>query len=243
MKSLSIIIPLYNEFNRLNVLFFNIIKFIKSRKYKVQFILVDDGSTDNTNLQILNFKKKIIKNYKNVIVDLIFNKKNFGKGYSIRMGSKKIKYDYILTCDADLSVKFEQLDDWIKKKYVNFQKKNIIYFASRNHPDSNVKKKIYRSVIGSIYNFINHIFFNTKCNDTQCGFKLFPNQFKNILRTITINRFGHDIEIYNKIIKKKGNVEFLPVKWVHKNGSKVNLLKDSIDMFLSSIKIKFQKND
>lgn len=240
MKAITIIIPLYNEEYRLKNLFYNIIRFSKKNIFKIQFVLVDDGSSDNTGYELKKFKKKIemLKIKKKIQVIVIFNKQNFGKGRSIKNGSKKAIYDFILTCDADLSVKFEQLSDWIKKGYIDFKCANKAYFASRTHPKSVVVKKIHREILGSVYNFLNNILFYTGKNDTQCGFKLYPKKFKSILENLTIDRYAHDIEIFHKIRQKKGIIKFLPVEWSHKRGSKVNLFTDSLKMLIDTIKFK-----
>ena len=62
-----------------------------------------------------------------------------GKGYALKRGVKIAKNDWVLTTDADCSVSNFQLLKWIKKKYLN--QDNLIYFGSRNHPLSIVKKK------------------------------------------------------------------------------------------------------
>ena len=243
MKELSIIIPLYNEEHRLETLFFNIIRFSKKNIFKIQFILVDDGSNDNTINKIKKFKRNFenLKIKKKIQLTIIFNKQNLGKGRAIKNGAKRAIYNFILTCDADLSVKFEQLNDWIKRGYIDFECSNEAYFACRTHPNSIVLKKIHRSILGSVYNFLNNILFNTDYMDTQCGFKLYPKKFKSILENVTIDHYAHDIEIFYKIKKKGGIIKFLPVRWTHRSGSKVNLFTDSIKIFIDTIKVKISK--
>ena len=79
IKTLSVILPLYNEEKRLNGLFKKINKFKFLKKDKIEFIFVDDGSNDNSNLSI---KKFINKNKKKINIKLVSYKKNKGKGFA-----------------------------------------------------------------------------------------------------------------------------------------------------------------
>ncbi|SVC12349.1 uncharacterized protein METZ01_LOCUS265203, partial [marine metagenome] len=74
-----------------------------------------------------------------------------GKGYALKRGVQLAKNDWVLTTDADCSVSNFQLTKWIRKKYLN--QNNLIYFGSRNHRLSIVKKKISRQIVGMIFKF------------------------------------------------------------------------------------------
>tara|TARA_B100001175_G_scaffold293110_1_gene279369 strand:- start:705 stop:1418 length:714 start_codon:yes stop_codon:yes gene_type:complete len=231
LKSISIIYPVYNEENRLEKTFLDIKKFEKKYNLlKMEFIFVNDGSSDKT-LSILN--KKFYKNKK---IKIINYRKNMGKGYALKKGIKIAKNDWILTTDADCSVSNFQLTHWIKKKYLN--DKNQVYFGSRNHPLSKVKKKFTREIIGIIFKSLIRIFFNISISDTQCGFKLYKAiAAKKIFKLILTNGYMHDIEIC--LIAKKYNykIKILPVRWSHINESKINFFSDFFKIMFSLIKI------
>ena len=232
IKSISIIYPFYNEEKRINKTLNDIKKFnLISKHIKKEFLLVNDGSTDNT----INIINDFIKKNKNV--KLISYKINKGKGFALKKGIEKAKYDWILTSDSDLSVSSYQLLIWINKNLLNHN--NHIYFGSRNLPDSIVKKKRYRKIIGIIFTFIIWIFFKIKLKDTQCGFKLYRSKYaKKIFKKIITNGYMHDIEIC--LISEKLNVKIteLPVKWIHKNNSKISLFKDVFKILYSLFIIK-----
>ena len=164
IKSISIIYPVFNEEKRLRKTFLDILKFEESNKFlKKEYIFVNDGSSDQT----LSVIKQKFKNNKKVKV--ISYNKNMGKGYALKKGVQIAKNEWVLTTDADCSVSNFQLLKWIKKKYLD--QDNLIYFGSRNHPLSIVKKKTLRKIVGMIFKFSIRFFFEIKISDTQCGFK------------------------------------------------------------------------
>ena len=155
IKSVSIIYPVFNEEKRLRKTFLDIIKFEKSNKFlKKEYIFVNDGSSDHT----LSVIKKEFKNNKNIKVKLISYSKNMGKGHALKRGVQIAKNDWVLTTDADCSVSNFQLIKWIQKKYLD--QNNLIYFGSRNHLLSIVKKKTLRKIVGIVFKFVIRFFFN-----------------------------------------------------------------------------------
>jgi dolichyl-phosphate beta-glucosyltransferase len=235
INSISIIYPIFNEEKRLAKTFNDINKFEKLKDFiKKEYILVNDGSTDNTLLLII----KKIKNKKNI--KIISYPKNRGKGYALKKGVQQARYEWLLTTDADCSVSNFQVYNWIKKNYIN--NKNFIYFGSRNLPNSNVKKKNYRKFLGNIFKFFVSVFFDIKLFDTQCGFKLYKTTWaKKIFKKIITNGYMHDLEIC--VIAHKLNLTIieLPVKWKHIDGSKINLFTDFFKIILGLLKIKKNK--
>jgi len=241
IKSLSIVFPLFNEEKRLSKLLQKIKKFLFKNELNIEFIFVDDGSTDESLKLLKNFKKT---NLRKIKFKIISYKKNKGKGYALKKGVLKASNKWILTMDIDLSVAFSQINQWIKKEYIT---KNIgIYFGSRLLKNSNVNSKKYRVYMGTIFNFILNILINKKfkkINDTQCGFKLYKSYFaKNIFRNIKENGYIHDVEILIISNKKKYTIKELPVNWIHMQGSKINIFKDSFKMFLDLFKLKLRYN-
>ncbi|MDC0961106.1 glycosyltransferase [Candidatus Pelagibacter sp.] len=231
--SISFIFPVYNEEKRLKSLFKNITQYEKKNNGN-EFIFVNDGSNDKSLEYILDFIKNKKKKYK-----LVSYKKNMGKGYALKMGVKEAKKDWLLTLDADLSVKLTQINNWLKIYKLKY---NNVYFGSRNHPKSILEAKLYRKVIGIILNTLLKIVFKKKeyqIKDTQCGFKLYPKKIaKKIFKNIFTLNFAHDIEILIKLSKQKINVIELPVEWKHYSESKVNIITDSFKIVFSIFKIK-----
>ena len=236
ISNISIIFPVFNESIRLSTAFGDIKKLNKKNLFKkIEYVFVDDGSTDNS---IKKIEKFIIKNKKkNINYKMIILKKNKGKGEALKRGILASKSDWILTIDTDISVSLQQVITWIKKGFIN--KKNEIYFGSRNLRNSQTKYKIYRKLLGLVFNkFINY-YFSIELSDTQCGFKLYKSKVgKKLFKNLQDKGFAHDIEIVLRAEKFNFQITELPVKWEHKDNSKLNIFSDSFKMLLNLIYIK-----
>jgi dolichyl-phosphate beta-glucosyltransferase len=239
IKNITFVIPIFNEAARLNYLFKRIYFFInKYKNIKAKFILINDGSKDNSKKKIDNFINKIKKIIK-INISLINYKTNKGKGFAIKKGILGSTSDWIITLDADLSVDFSQVIKWNNKFEFNT---NRAYWGSRVLKSSRAKSIIIRRMLGLILFFILKIFFNFKIKDTQCGFKLYHKSYvKKLFNNLDIYDFTHDIKLLILLMKFNVEVEELPVNWTHYSNSKVRLFYDSINFFIKIIVFKFQK--
>jgi len=239
IKSLSIIFPLYNEEQRLKASFNHILSFIKKKPtFKIEIIFVDDGSDDKSHELIKQFIKNSKKNTK-IKFKIIKSKKNLGKGSALKLGIKKAQYDWILTTDMDMSVSLFQISDWLTKKFIN--KKHLVYFGSRTHKKSIVKKNFFRNILGDIMRFLVSSILNIKIRDTQCGYKLYKkNVAKIIFSRLRNYGFDHDLELVLLLKSKRIKIIELPVKWKHKHNSRLNIFWDPIKMFIGILVIRFR---
>ena len=239
IKSLSIIFPVFNEESRLKSSFKHIASFLKKKKkLKIEIIFVDDGSKEDS----YNLINKFIKNFRSnnkTKFKVIKSKSNSGKGSALKLGVKKAKYDWILTTDIDMSVSLFQIYSWIEKKLVN--KKHSVYFGSRTHKKSIVERNFFRKILGDIGSFLILIILNIKIRDTQCGYKLYRRRnAKFAFSKLQNSGFEHDIELVLLLKSKNIEIKELPVKWKHKDNSKVNILLDPLKMFIGILILRFR---
>ena len=239
IRSLSIIFPVFNEELRLKSSFIHIKNFIKKqKKLKIEIIFVDDGSKDNS----YNLIKKFIKNFKTkkkTKFKAIKSKINLGKGAALKLGVKNAKHDWILTADIDMSVSLFQICKWIEKKLI--YRKYSVYFGTRSHKNSVVKRDFFRKILGDIGSFLISIILNIKIKDTQCGYKLYRKTYAKFAFS-KLKNYGwdHDIELIMHLKSKNILIKELPVTWVHKDNSKVNVFLDPIKMFIGILVIRFR---
>ena len=240
LNSVSLIIPLYNEELRLDYCFNVIKKFSRKKgKLSLEIVFVNDGSTDTSKKKILNFINKNKKKFFSTKIKLISYKKNMGKGYAVKKGLLFSSCEWIITCDVDMSVLPDQFLIWVKKKLI--KNKEYAYFGTREDKKSVVEALLIRRIIGLILRIIILFLFNINISDTQCGFKVFhSNYIKKIFKKIRMKGYVYDIEVALALKKNGIQIVELPLTWVHKKGSKVNIIGDSIKLFFDLIILKMR---
>jgi dolichyl-phosphate beta-glucosyltransferase len=224
----SIIIPAYNEEKRILDTLSKVDKFLGKKDFKYEIIVVDDWSKDNT--------VKIVKNSRIKNLEIIKNKKNYWKWYSVRNGILSAKWKYILFTDADNSTPIEELDNL--KKYI--EKFDIVIW-SRYCKDAKVKIKQWelRQKIWKIWNLIIRYFLLDSISDTQCWFKLFKhNVAKKIFPLQKINWFWFDMEILLAWKSMWFKIKEVPVSWYNSSFSRVRPIRDSLKTFIELLFIK-----
>jgi len=153
---LSVIVPAYNEEEAIEPFFRELKKFLP-RESEVLF--VDDGSKDRT-LPILQKLQKENKNIK-----IYSFRKNRGKSEALTLGFQKAEGDLMLTIDADLQDRPDQIEKLLKKQKEGF---DIVSGWRKDRSDS-----LFKNITSKIFNSVSSIFFGLKVNDLNCGIKLY----------------------------------------------------------------------
>jgi glycosyltransferase involved in cell wall biosynthesis len=230
MIKLTIIIPVYNEIKTIEKLIKKILKI----NIKKQLIIVDDGSSDGTEL--------ILKKYKNSIDKLIIHKKNLGKGAAIKSGQKYVKGKYIGIQDADLEYDPKDL-----KKIVNeMDKKDLkVMYGSRVLKKNKFKNtQNFTHIIriwGNIFLTKASNFFNgQKLTDAHTCYKVFDSR---IFKKIKLQEKGFSFcpEITTKISMMNINIEEFPINYIgrtYEQGKKITAF-DGLDALYVLVKYRY----
>jgi len=225
---LSIIIPAYNESERIKQSLEAACDYLKSAGYKYEIIVVDDGSTDDTVTIASKFGDK---------VNVLKQPKNMGKGAAVRRGMLAAKGDMRIFTDADFSTPIYEIEKIIKIITAGAD----ICIGSRALDPSMIKEHqpFYREFMGKTFNkFVQALFFKG-ISDTQCGFKGFTKAAADeIFPKAKINGFSFDVELLYLASKAELSVEQVSVEWYNDARSKVNPIKDSLMMLLELFRIK-----
>jgi dolichyl-phosphate beta-glucosyltransferase len=228
---LSIIIPSYNEELRLPATLDKIASYIQSSRRNTDVIVVDDGSKDRT--------AQVAESYRGKLPNLrvLSNGVNRGKGYSVRHGSLEALGDVILFTDADLSAPIEEAD-----KLLAALQDHDVAIGSRAMDRGliEVHESPFREFAGIVFNAIVRLILRLPFVDTQCGFKAFrrgPSRI--IFEQQTIERFGFDPELLYLARHHGLSTIEVPVRWSHSPATKVNMLRDSLQMFLDILFIRW----
>lgn len=230
MKTLSFVIPVYNEAQRLQKTFTALEELTLPRGLKLEdVIFVNDGSEDAT-LRILQRAKKglekALKARKHKAkITIISYKENRGKGYAVTTGMNASDADYTLFFDADMSTPLSEI-----KKFMPFIAKNIeVIIGTRKNGKSTVIKHqpVFRELLGKGFTLMTQRILSTSVTDFTCGFKAIRKNAKDkIFAQTTIERWSYDAEIIFLASQKGYTMQEVPVVWSDDNRSKVNLLVD-----------------
>ena len=156
---LSIVVPVFNEEESLGAFYKELILQVSKLKVGFEVIFVDDGSIDRS----LDILKKLKERNKNI---RIFSfRKNRGKAEALTLGFQKAKGDLIITLDADLQDRPDQIENLIKKSKEGW---DLVSGWRKNRKDSFAK-----NISSKFFNFISSFFWGLKVNDLNCGLKLY----------------------------------------------------------------------
>ena len=228
---LSVVIPAYNEGERIGETLRRIIAYLKNKPFRSEIIIVNDGSNDKT----LDTAHALLNGFEDS--QIISRTENRGKGYSVKEGVLRARGDIILFSDADLSTpiqEFEKLIKWIQDGY-------DVAIGSRAVKDADVviRQKWLRECMGKIFNIFVQALALRGLKDTQCGFKCFTRKTaQEIFTRQTIPGFGFDVEGLFIARRLGYRIKEVPVQWFNSPRSKVNILGDPIKMFLDLFKIR-----
>ena len=213
---LSIIIPAYNEENRLPQTLKSLNQYLKLQSYNYEIIVVNDGSLDNT----AAIARKLLPEIK--CLRLLDIKKNRGKGYAVKQGVLNARGRYCIYLDADNAISLDQIENfwpYIKKGY-DIALGSIDVKGAKIIDDT----RWYRRFLGKLSKYIIRFLTGWEVHDSQRAFKLLSaDKAKNIFSKVTIERWGFDIEVLAIAKKLNYSLKELPVTWINPGGSKVSL--------------------
>jgi len=231
---LSIIIPAYNEEQRLPSTLAQLESFFCGRAAAAkvalaEVIVVDDGSRDGTSEVSRSWNGRLP-------VRGIRLEQNQGKGAAARTGMLAASGDCCLLYDADAATPPAEIAMLIRTMQ---QRQADIVIGSRvlGARENLVSMQWHRRLIGRIY--------KTVCTalvpgieDMACGAKLFTREAaRDLFSRQKIDRFAFDIEVLSLAQRLGYSVVEMPVRWDAVPGSKVNLVFDSLNMLWCVLKL------
>jgi len=157
-KSLSVVIPVYNEQGSLAGLVTALKEILKSQK-EWEVLFVDDGSTDGS-IEILEKIASGESNFK-----LIQLHRNYGKSAALAEGFKIAEGEYVITMDADLQDDPQEIPHLISKLEEGY---DLVTGWKKNRKDPWTKR-----FPSKIANFFTGLITGVKVHDMNCGLKIY----------------------------------------------------------------------
>lgn len=221
LKTYTIVIPAYNEENRIGKVLDEVCMFISTNKLPWEVIVAVDGS-DHTNDIIEKYHKQY---------SFVSSKKSLGRsgmGGAIKRGIVSSHCEFTIMMDADGSAKLldmiENIELLESYEVLNFNRysstKNFIPFKRR--------------LASRVFNLILKALFNINIYDTQCGYKIMKTkEAAKIVKKITFTN-GFFLTAFFLHCKKSGiKVTEVPLNYNHTEGSKFNVIMTSISYIIS----------
>jgi dolichyl-phosphate beta-glucosyltransferase len=226
---LSIVIPAFNEANRLPDTLRKINAYLTAQDYLSEIIVVENGSSDGT-YQIVNDMQS------EICCLTVLHEDRRGKGWAVQQGMFKARGDYRFICDADLSMPIEEIAKFMPPLELSAP----IAIGSREAPGAvRYDEPQYRHLIGRVFNWLVRILLIRGLNDTQCGFKLFREDTVNaIFPQLTITGWTFDVEALFIAQKLGFKIVEIPIDWHHHPHSTVKVFRDSFRMGIDLLKIR-----
>jgi len=230
---LSIVVPCYNEEQRLPRTIEQVQRYLDARNLAHELILVDDGSVDGTRM----IMDAAAERYPAVRVEVLPH--NRGKGRALAVGVEAAKGDEVLITDADLSTPIEELE----KLQAALGGGAGIAIGSRALRASRVEisQPIYRVVMGKVFNLIVQAVLLPGIWDTQCGFKLFrADVAHSVFARLETDGFGFDPEVLYHARKQGVKIAEVPVVWRNSAPTKVSPVRSSLDMLRHVVRLRLR---
>jgi glycosyltransferase involved in cell wall biosynthesis len=236
MKMLSVILPVYNECNRLDACVGRLDRYLAGEFDRYEILIIEDNSTDES----YDIARILAGANENVV--LMHNERRLGRGASLVAAIKKARGDFVVYMDVDLATDI----NYTRMLVDGLAGGAAVTTGSRLMKDSTTKRPLSRDIASRSYNSLVRLLFGSKLYDHQCGFKGFRK--RDVLKVIDRVRDNHwfwDTELLILCQQQGMKIVEFPVRWEHNGGnnlnaSKVKVLKDSVSMGKKLLKLKYR---
>ena len=231
---LSVVIPAYNEEKVIYKNLLEVVKVISEYTDDFELVPVNDGSSDNTEAEIIRASEANASLGK---IHMVSYTPNRGKGGAVKAGVEVAIGDVIGFLDADLDIS----PDHITKYLQNMEQTGCdIVIGSKMHKDSKLEYPFARKVFSWCYFIMLKVLFGLSVKDTQTGVKLYrADLIKEIAPKLRVKGFAFDIEILALASRKKAVINSMPVTIEFSRGESFGRIhfKDIWKMFTDTWKI------
>ncbi len=222
---LSVLIPAYNEINNIK----NILDKIGEVTIPMEIIVVDDGSTDGT--------RELLYTLKSVVLFVLKQKKNQGKGGAIKTAIEHSRGDIIIIQDADLE--YDPQDYYKLVPLIESGQEKVVY-GSRFLNKQNKHSYFSFFLGGQVVTWITNILYLQNLTDEPTCYKVFDAK---LLKSIKLNCTGFEFcpEVTAKIAKLGYKIPEVPISYYPRSiseGKKINW-KDGVEAIWVLLKYRF----
>jgi len=250
VKTLSIIVPVYNERRTLISLLARVLK-VNLRGLSREIVIVDDCSTDGTTDLIRSieaagpsfFEKHGVskKRLGSVTFKCLYHPVNRGKGSALRTGFDAFVGDIVLVQDADLEY---DPNDYPRLLAPILDGNADVVYGSRFAGDTRKVLLFWHSLGNQALTFLSNAFTNLNLTDMETCYKVFKAE---VIKDLNLKseRFGIEPEITAKIAKLRYRLYEVPISYhgrSYAEGKKIGV-KDGLEALYSIVKYSVFDSD
>ncbi len=223
INGISIVIPCFNEEKSIENTIKELIKTFDKSGFYYEIIIVNDSSTDNT--------LKILKKIKNTKISIISNEYNSGYGYSLKVGIKNSKYDYIAITDADDTYPIQDFKNFFE--YINdFD----MIIGIRTKKGSKIP--LFRRPAKWFLNKFSSFIAKRKIRDVNSGMRIFKKELALKYWKLFPDGFSFTTTITLSSIIGKRRIKEIEIKYNKRRGkSKIHPIKDTYNFIMLILRI------
>lgn len=228
---LSIVIPAYNEEQRLPHTLEDLNAFIIAQPYTTDVLVVENGSSDRT----LALAQEAAARYPWLRV---LHEDQNGKGLAVKRGMLAAQGEYRFICDADFSMPVDEINHFLPPAL----KGVAVAIGSREAPGAvRYNEPAHRHLIGRGFNLLVKTIVLPGLQDTQCGFKCFSAEAAEaVFPRQTMTGWIFDVEVLFIARRMGFKVQEVPISWYYGPGSRIRVLRDSARMALDLLRIRWK---
>ncbi len=219
---LSVVIPCYDEERRLPGSLEQLREYLAAQSGSLEFVLVDDGSTDAT-LAVMQREARRHPGIRVVVLPA-----NRGKGRAVAEGVRVTTGDLVLITDADLSTPIHELPG-LRRALTDGADVGFGSRAARGARE--IDQPLHRRVMGRLFNLLVRAALLPGICDTQCGFKLFSGPVaRELFADLRIDGFAFDVEVLWRARLAGYRIQEIPVRWRNSEATRVSPVRHSVQM-------------
>ena len=232
--ALAVIVPAFNEARRLTDNLLTLLSYLETFRPEAELILVDDGSNDGT----AEAAQELFARRPDVCARVLRFAQNRGKGHAVRQGLLAAQAPIAMFTDADLSTPITEMRKIVQPIEAG-DYDLVLGSRALDRTLIGERQPWRREQGGKVYNLIVRLTTGLPFSDTQCGFKAFRMEVaRPVIEQGQIDGFGFDVELL--FLAQRAGLRMLevPVRWDHREGSKVDIVRDSLRMFAEVVSLR-----
>lgn len=232
MSELSVVIPAFNEEERIAGTVKEVAGFLRGRGTRFEIVVVNDGSTDGT-ARVLEETARGCPELR-----VCAQGANAGKGEAVKRGIREARFTRCLFMDADNSTSISEWPEFERR----FERGAKAVVASRHLAGSRIEhpQPFLRRFLGAGYRCLVRALFGLRASDFNCGFKAYETELaRRVYADVRMKGWTFDAEAFCLLKRERVFPDEVPVRWVHHDKREgISPLRDAVISLVGLIRLK-----